>query len=112
MIAMGDLGVEGGRARAFAMFQGTMLIGTDVGPALGGIVASQWGLRAPFLAYAARSLLAAAWIHLYVFEMIVLISVVALYPAGILADRWGRKPTLVPGLLLVAVGLALAAASR
>lgn len=42
-----------GRGRAIALFGGTARLGTFAGPAVGGLVAAAYGLRAPFLLVAA-----------------------------------------------------------
>ncbi len=39
------------RGRVMSTFQGVNMIGTTAGPAVGGIVAQLWGIRAPFLFY-------------------------------------------------------------
>jgi MFS family permease len=41
-------------------YQGVFIFAVGIGPLPGGLLASHWGLAAPFLAYAATSLLAAA----------------------------------------------------
>lgn len=45
------------RGRILSYFQAFMLIGSSAGPIIGGIIAQNWGLRAPFLAYAAAGLI-------------------------------------------------------
>jgi len=40
------------RGRAISLFGGVLRIGLFIGPALGGMLASQFGLRLPFIAYA------------------------------------------------------------
>ncbi len=49
------------RGRSLASYQAAGLLGTTLGPALGGLAAQQFGPQAPFLAYAALSSLAAVW---------------------------------------------------
>ncbi len=41
------------RGRALAIYQGALLLGTGIGPAIGGFLASNWGLAAPFWAFGA-----------------------------------------------------------
>lgn len=40
------------RGRVLGYFQAFMLLGASAGPTIGGFVATEWGLRAPFYAYA------------------------------------------------------------
>lgn len=47
MAAMADLGGTVHRGRALSMFSGAFLIGSSLGPSIGGIVAAHWGVRAP-----------------------------------------------------------------
>lgn len=69
MAAMVDLGGVGRRGRALSVFQGSLLVGASVGPAVGGLLTAHWGLRAPFVAYAALALGCAIWIYLQVPEV-------------------------------------------
>jgi MFS family permease len=39
------------RGRALAIYQGALLLGTGIGPAIGGFLANHWGLAAPFWAF-------------------------------------------------------------
>ena len=39
------------RGRALAFYQGALLLGTGIGPAIGGFLANHWGLAAPFWAF-------------------------------------------------------------
>ena len=41
------------RGRALAIYQGALLLGTGIGPAIGGYLADNWGLAAPFWAFGA-----------------------------------------------------------
>ena len=54
------------RGRATAAFGGFNRIGTFAGPAVGGILASQMGLRFPFVAYGAVSMFALVAVALFV----------------------------------------------
>ena len=42
-----------------------------------------------------------------VYSMSTVVDIALFYPSGVLADRWGRKWSAVPSMLLYAVGLAL-----
>ncbi|AYD04861.1 MFS transporter [Neorhizobium sp. NCHU2750] len=50
--AIATLAEPGERGRLMALYQGGMLIGTGLGPAIGGLLASHFGYSAPFWAYA------------------------------------------------------------
>ena len=51
------------RGRSLAAYQTATLLGASLGPALGGVVGQQFGLRAPFLVYAVLAALAAWWLR-------------------------------------------------
>jgi len=42
-----------------------------------------------------------------VYSMSTVVDIALFYPSGVLADRWGRKWSAVPSMLLYAIGLAL-----
>ena len=44
------------RGRALAIYQASLLLGAGIGPAIGGFLASRWGLAMPFWAFAAVGL--------------------------------------------------------
>lgn len=50
LAAVADLGTPGRRVEDMSFYQGANMIGTSMGPAIGGLVAGHWGLSAPFLA--------------------------------------------------------------
>lgn len=54
----------GRRGRSLATYQMAGLLGAALGPAIGGLIGQQFGLRAPFLLYAALAGLVAWWLHL------------------------------------------------
>ncbi len=66
MVYLTDISTSETRARFIGTNQGALLIGTAIGPAVGGIVAEYWGLRAPFHVVGAAALFAAvyAWARL------------------------------------------------
>lgn len=68
MVAMADLGGPIHRGRALSVFSGAFLIGSSVGPGVGGIVTAHWGPRAPFFAYACLAALCLGWVYLQVPE--------------------------------------------
>lgn len=68
MAAMADLGGTLHRGRALSIFSGAFLIGSSLGPSIGGIVASQWGVRAPFIVYSGLAILCLVWVYVKVPE--------------------------------------------
>jgi multidrug resistance protein len=55
------------RGRTMGYFQAFMLLGASAGPVIGGIVATTWGIRAPFYFYALAGLIGLVvtviWVH-------------------------------------------------
>jgi MFS family permease len=60
LIVIADISMPANRGRMMSVYQGVFIFAVGIGPLPGGFLASHWGLAAPFLAYAATSLLAAA----------------------------------------------------
>ena len=67
-IVLADITTPAQRGRAMAIYQGVFLFAVGIGPLPGGLIAERYGLAAPFLAYAASGLLAAAVAWIYVPE--------------------------------------------
>ena len=177
IIVLADISTPAQRGRMMSIYQGTFLFSVGIGPFPGGILAQQFGLAAPFAAYAIACGVAGvlAWFVVpetrtfsakggpaatpstvpFMTQMRILMSNVgyamvclvglvnavvrtgglfnvvpllaasklglgpgqigslmalgsllglaASYPAGVLADRIGRKPIIVPSALLTAV---------
>ena len=61
MVAVADISHPQNRGRIMSMYQGSLLLGAGAGPAVGGFVAEAYGVRAPFLAFAALTTAAALW---------------------------------------------------
>ncbi len=61
-----DISTAENRARFIGTNQGALLLGTAIGPALGGLIAQLWGLRAPFWFVGVGALVAAfySWARL------------------------------------------------
>lgn len=57
-IMVGDLSNPENRGRMMSVYQGVFLFGVGLGPTPGGLLADYFGIRAPFVAYAAFSALA------------------------------------------------------
>lgn len=68
MTVMADITSREGRGRAMSFYQGSLLLGSGLGPSVGGFVAEHFGLRAPFFLYAALAASAALWALLRVPE--------------------------------------------
>jgi MFS family permease len=56
-----DIASPGNRTRLLAVNQGALLIGVSIGPSLGGLLAAEFGLRAPFFVVAAAAMAAAVY---------------------------------------------------
>lgn len=175
-----DIAAEGLRARYIATNQGALLVGVSVGPAVGGLLADAYGLRAPFLVVGAGALFTAAYGFLrlpetnrvdveeeaptagevgqarrdfarspqfiavglvtfaifsirsgfrqtlvplvgvdqfgfdtgdlgLIFTGLGLVGLVLIGPAGWIADRFGRKPAIVPNGYIAVVGVLVTA---
>lgn len=61
MIAVADISNPQNRGRIMSLYQGSLLLGAGAGPAFGGLLADAYGVRAPFLAFAVLTTLAALW---------------------------------------------------
>jgi len=64
LIVLADISTPANRGRMMSIYQGVFIFAVGIGPLPGGLLATHWGLAAPFLAYALTSLLASAvaWI--------------------------------------------------
>ena len=61
MILLTDITTDENRGRMMSIFQGSLLAGVSLGPAIGGFVAQAFGLAAPFFLVAALAGLAMLW---------------------------------------------------
>lgn len=68
MVVMADISTPRDRGRTMSLYQGSLLLGTSVGPVIGGFVGEHLGYRAPFFAYAFLTLCAACWAYFAVQE--------------------------------------------
>jgi MFS family permease len=60
LIVLADISTPANRGRMMSVYQGVFIFAVGIGPFPGGLLATHWGLAAPFVAYAATSLLASA----------------------------------------------------
>ncbi|HSL47681.1 MAG TPA: MFS transporter [Candidatus Deferrimicrobiaceae bacterium] len=60
LIVIADISTPANRGRMMSAYQGVFIFAVGIGPLPGGLLASHWGLAAPFVAYAVTSLLASA----------------------------------------------------
>lgn len=51
------------RARYISLYQGSFLLGSGIGPVIGGVTAQYFGYRAPFFVYAILAGLVGVWMH-------------------------------------------------
>ena len=68
MIVMADISTPADRGRTMSLYQGALLLGTSVGPMIGGFIGEHLGYRTPFFVYAALTLCSAAWAYFAVSE--------------------------------------------
>lgn len=61
MTVLTDISTQEDRGRIMSLYQGTLLLGTGVGPTVGGLVAQGYGMRAPFFLSASLGLAATLW---------------------------------------------------
>lgn len=63
-IVLADISTPADRGRTMAIYQGVFVFAVGIGPLPGGLLATHWGLAAPFWAYAATSMVTAfvAWL--------------------------------------------------
>ena len=56
-----DISTPANRGRLMSIQQGSLLLGVDIGPLIGGIVSDHWGLSAPFFMAGGLAAAAASW---------------------------------------------------
>jgi MFS family permease len=61
MIYITDITTMQNRGRSMSMFQGSLLLGTSIGPAIGGIIAELFNFQAPFFVAGAFNTIALVW---------------------------------------------------
>jgi MFS family permease len=61
LIVLTDITTEENRGRLMSIYQGSLLAGVSIGPAVGGFVAQAFGLSAPFFLVAALAVLTMLW---------------------------------------------------
>src|SRR5882672_12084006 len=60
LIVLADISTPSNRGRMMSVYQGAFIFAVGIGPLPGGLLATHWGLAAPFLAHAVTSLVASA----------------------------------------------------
>jgi MFS transporter, DHA1 family, multidrug resistance protein len=68
MVVIADISTPRDRGRTMSFYQGSLLLGTGVGPIIGGFIGEHLGLQTPFFVYAGLSLCGAIWALLRVPE--------------------------------------------
>jgi MFS transporter, DHA1 family, multidrug resistance protein len=68
MTVLADVSTPETRGKTMSVFQGSLLLGASIGPAIGGVLAGLVGLRGVFFVYAASAFLVAIWARLRVKE--------------------------------------------
>jgi DHA1 family multidrug resistance protein-like MFS transporter len=127
LIVLADISTPANRGRMMSVYQGVFIFAVGIGPLPGGLLATHWGLAAPFLAVSLIAFVNAVARTGALFNIIpilardrlaldparigfglALASVVGLvlaYPAGVLVDRYGRKIIIVPATILSGLSL-------
>lgn len=63
MISIGEVSTSSNRGQCMGFFWASLLIGTTLGPMLGGFVGQYFGYRTPFFCLAGIAFLNALWVH-------------------------------------------------
>ena len=61
VIFIGDISTPANRGRLMSIYQGSFALGITLGPSMGGLIAEIFGLRGPFFAVGAVSLVSGIW---------------------------------------------------
>ena len=61
MVLVTDISTPENRGRMLSLYQGSLLLGVSIGPAVGGLTAELLGLRAPFIVVGVLAALCALW---------------------------------------------------
>jgi MFS family permease len=64
MVMLADISTPANRGRLMGYYQGSLLLGSGLGPTMGGFIAQHLGLATPFFAYALVVFLAGLWAYL------------------------------------------------
>jgi len=68
LVMLADISTSANRGRLMSYYQGSLLLGSGLGPTMGGLIAQHFGLAAPFFVYAVLAFLAALWAYLRIPE--------------------------------------------
>jgi len=63
MIMLADISTESNRGRVMGIYQGCILIGSGLGPTIGGFLAHDFGLSSPFFFFAILAVCASIWAY-------------------------------------------------
>ncbi len=61
IILVTDISTPENRGRMLSLYQGSLLLGVSIGPAIGGLIAEFLGLRAPFIVVGVLAAICAVW---------------------------------------------------
>lgn len=64
IVMLADISTPANRGRLMSYYQGRLLLGSGLGPTMGGFIAQYFGLAAPFFVYAVLVFLASLWAYL------------------------------------------------
>jgi MFS family permease len=103
LIVLADISTAADRGRMMSLYQGVFIFAVGIGPFPGGLLASHWGLAAPFLAYAATSVVASAVAWLAIPETRAPIHADEPRAADVPFRAQVRLLTAHPGFLLVSL---------
>jgi MFS family permease len=101
-IMVADLATPANRARLSSVYQGFFLVGVGLGPLPGGILADQFGLRVPFLVFAAVAALTGIAAFVFLQETRPAASVAVVAPGDPRPSRSVRSIIFSGGFILVA----------
>lgn len=92
-VMLADISSPVNRGRLMSYYQGSLLLGTGLGPTMGGFIAQYFGLAAPFFVYAFLVFFAGLWAYLRLPETRPQSTTPAAAPV---ADKSGLSPSTSP----------------
>jgi MFS transporter, DHA1 family, multidrug resistance protein len=82
MIYITEMTTPQNRGRSMSMYQGSVLVGSSIGPALGGFIAEGLGFQAPFFVAGVFNLIAMTWAFMRIPDIRITRSTTASTPRG------------------------------